>query len=159
MGLLTIIVILIVVFGLLLVIKRSNTQVISKSWPVSAKKLMDKNEQIVFYRLTEALPDNLVLAQVAMSQMITVRGGKESQWARNKIYKKVADFVICRPDMSIEAVIELDGSSHDSKHRSKSDADKEAALNAAGLQLIRLNTKELPNGPQIRALLGKPLEL
>lgn len=115
---------------------------------------MNNIEQVMFFRLQEALPDHIVLAQVALSQMINVKGGRESQWARNKIHKKVADFVVCRPDMSVESVIELDGNSHDNPRRSNSDSDKEAALTAAGIKLVRINTKPLPNGATIRQLAG-----
>lgn len=126
-----------------------------ETWPVFAKKtLLNEKEQVVFQRLSEAFPDWIVFAQVALSQLVVVKSGKENGIYRNKIYKKVIDFVVCRTDTSIVASFELDGNSHDMPARSKSDVDKENALAAAGIKLIRINTKNLPNGSQLKALIA-----
>jgi hypothetical protein len=145
-----------VIFGIVALLKKiksNNSSSTNEAWPVFAKKtLLNEKEQVVFNRLTEAFPDWIVLAQVALSQIVIVKSGKENGPYRNKIYKKVIDFVVCRPDTSIVVAIELDGNSHDSPGRSKSDVDKENALSSAGIKLARMNTKDLPNGPQLRAM-------
>ena len=146
------------IVALLKKIKSNNISTTDKAWPVFARKtLLNDREQVVFNRLTEAFPDWIVLAQVALSQIVIVKSGKENGPYRNKIYKKVIDFVLCRPDTSIVAAFELDGISHDNPARSKSDVDKEKALTGAGIKLIRINTKALPNGDQLRAMLGSEI--
>ena len=149
-----------VIFGIVALLKKvkSNNSTTSNTWPVFAKKtLLNEKEQVIFNRLTEAFPDWIVLAQVALSQIVIVKSGKENGPYRNKIYKKVIDFVVCRPDTSIVAAFELDGNSHDSLARSKSDADKESALAGAGIKLVRINTKDLPNGTQLRAMFASEI--
>lgn len=125
-----------------------------KNWPVKARKPMNETEAAAYERISEALSDRTVLAQVSMSQIVSVRSGKEHAWAWNKISQKVCDYVVLRKDLSVQAVIELDGQSHDKPARMKSDRDKEAALSAAGIKLVRVNSKQIPNGAQLRELVN-----
>jgi very-short-patch-repair endonuclease len=59
--------------------------------------------------------------------------------------------VVCDAASTVLAVIELDDRSHDDPRRSKADQDKEAALAAAGIRLIRWNAAVLPGFDQIAA--------
>jgi len=107
------------------------------------KTLLSEREQGCYWRLVEHLsPDFIVLAQVGFSQILSTKGGTSEQ---NKalfgtMRQKVADFVVCRKDLSVVAVIELD----DSSHRGKEEQDKkrDAAVRQAGLLAFRL-----PNTP------------
>ena len=128
----------------------------SIAWPVSSRSLMNAIEWKVYDRLREALPDHVVFAQVALSQMIDVRAGKDHLWARNKIDKKVADFVVLSPDRKILAVIEVDGPTHQRASRKRTDADKDGALIACGYTLHRINAAALPTGSELRTLLLPP---
>ncbi|RQO78177.1 hypothetical protein DBR44_00005 [Aquitalea sp. FJL05] len=105
--------------------------------------LLTEREQGCYWRLVEHLsPDFIVLAQVGFSQLLSVKGGANEQ--NNALFgtmrQKVADFVVCRKDLSVVAVIELD----DSSHRGKEEQDKkrDAAVRQAGLLAFRL-----PNTP------------
>jgi hypothetical protein len=62
-----------------------------------------------------------------------------------------ADFVVCRQDGAIVAVIELDDSSHSRAYRKQADAKKDKALASAGLRIIRWQARSLPDGAAIRA--------
>jgi len=109
----------------------------SDAWPVVANPVLTSREQPLFWRLQKALPDHVVLAQVQLSRMMVVRRTSKPQSWRNRIDRKSADFVVCRRDFSVAAVIELDDSTHDAPARRKADADKDAALSAAGIKVIR----------------------
>jgi very-short-patch-repair endonuclease len=124
-----------------------------EEWPYYAKKPLSSPEQVLYWRLNEALPDNIVLAQVALSQLLGVKKGHKFHVWHNRINQLTADFVVCGKDSSVVAVIELDDSTHDSQRRKDTDAKKDKALNAAGIKVVRWTTKELPNGEQIRAQL------
>lgn len=107
------------------------------------KTLLSEREQGCYWRLVEHLsPDFIVLAQVGFSQLLSVKGGTgEQNYALfGTMRQKVADFVVCRKDLSVVAVIELD----DSSHRGKEEQDKkrDAAVRQAGLLAFRL-----PNTP------------
>lgn len=114
------------------------------------RALMTRPEQVLFHRLVEALPGCIVFAQVQLLQMIRVgKGGNRQAWF-NKISRKSVDFVICRMDSSIIAAIEFDDPSHDEEKRKATDADKNAALEAAGIPLIRWKYRDMPSVDEIR---------
>jgi very-short-patch-repair endonuclease len=56
----------------------------------------------------------------------------------------VADFVVCNPDFSVLAVVELDDRSHDHPRRQDADRRKTEVLEAAGIPVIRVNGAALP---------------
>ena len=121
-----------------------------KPWPYVARKLLTKPEQVLYYRLIEALPECVVLAQVQLSRVIEVRKGESSYQWRNRISQKSLDFVVCLPDSTVVAAIELDDSSHQKTHRRNADQTKDKALVDAGVKVLRWKVSELPNVNVIR---------
>ncbi len=81
-------------------------------WPFYAKKPLTQTEQILYFRLVQALPEHIVLAQVQLSQLLGVKKGENFQAWNNRINRMSADFVVCNKDSSIVAVIELDDATH-----------------------------------------------
>jgi hypothetical protein len=123
-------------------------------WPVAERKLLSDREQSFYQRLLNVYPHHKILAQVALSQLIEVdrnRPDRESIRARYK--QLVADFVLCRPDLSIVAVIELDDRSHESAVRQGADARKNKALADAGIRLVRIPAGDLPSENALRGLI------
>lgn len=115
------------------------------------KKPMTNIEQALYFRLVTALPDHIVLAQVQVSQIVGIKRGKNTQAWFNKISRKSVDFLICKKDASIVAAIELDDKSHEQPDRVKADADKNTALRAAGITLVRWEARNLPAMDDIQA--------
>lgn len=114
-------------------------------WPLQPWVVMSAPEQVLYWRLLQALPQHMVLAQVQLSRFLRVTRKERSQAIRNKIDRKSADFLICSKDATPVCVIELDDSSHESPARRKADADKDAALKAAGIRVVRFHVKALPD--------------
>lgn len=148
----SVIAIVVIFIGLLLLqllLKRIEEK---RPWPFRKKEVMSKPEQILFFRLQEAFPHKLTLAQVGMSRALW----SPTSWKWfNRIKSKSFDFVICNKDSSILFVAELDDSSH--KGREKADATKEKALKDAGIPLIRWNVKNMPDVALIRETVRKRL--
>lgn len=140
--------------GGLKLVKGGKDAEVKKPWPYRARVLMTEREQVMFHRLREACPELLVFSQVQLSRAIEVkpRVDDHTSW-RNKIDRKSLDFVICLPDSSILAVIELDDKSHDRQKQKTRDADKTRALADAGVRLIRVN--EIPSVSALCGLLGR----
>jgi hypothetical protein len=123
-------------------------------WPYQAKSILTEREQVLFHRLREAVPHFIVLAQVPLSQVIVVRPGTANRQAwLNKIIQKSVDFVVCRPDLSVVAVIELDDRSHLNAKQAARDADKTRALKDADVWLLRL--PDIPSIEDLSKLLGQ----
>ncbi len=135
--------------------KRAATAALPEVWPLSGVRPLSNIEQVLFHRLAEALPDHVILAQVQLSRFLKVnRGVRQPQRWFNRINQKSIDYLICDRAFTIIAGIELDDASHRARHRLQADEQKNAALKAAAIRLVRWQASSLPNGPQIRHQLG-----
>lgn len=102
--------------------------------PKARRTILTKNEQPTFNRLMAAHPEYIILGQVSFSALLTAK----SQAARNKLNRKVADFVVCDKSFTVIAVIELDDSSH--AGRARQDAERDSLLTRAGYKVLRYKT-------------------
>lgn len=123
----------------------------ARNWPVFPRSVLTAPEQILYRRLIEALPEYLVFAQVALPSFIRVKKGADFGKVFNRYNRLIADFVICRADSSVVAVIELDDKSHERPDRQAADAKKHAVLEAAGIPLHRYAVKAIPTTADLRA--------
>ncbi|PHV38946.1 DUF2726 domain-containing protein [Janthinobacterium sp. BJB304] len=98
---------------------------------IKRKQILTNREQQMFALLTAALPECIVLTQVAFSALITADGWQ----TRNRFNRKVVDFVLCSNHMNVVAVIELDDRSHIG--REDNDRERDAMLKQAGYHTIR----------------------
>src|ERR1700688_1097552 len=73
---------------------------LAEALPVTAKPLLSKPEQLLYGRLVRAFPGHIILAQVALSQLLVVRrdAAGSTQSISNRFRQLVADFVVCAPD-------------------------------------------------------------
>ena len=113
--------------------------------------LLSSPEQQLYWLLVKALPENVVMAQVAFSQILIARGGdsKENFSKFSRAKQKVADFVVCSKEFKMLAVIELD----DSSHSRDKDERRDAILKEAGLRTMRWNVRGMPDAAEIRRAL------
>lgn len=126
--------------------------------PYFGKAPLTPAERELYVRLREAMPECVVLAQVALSSLVGVREqGDWRQWF-NRISQKSVDFVLCLPhDFTVVAVIELDDRTHGRADRQRADAAKDEALKLAGHPVLRFRASEVPSVDRIRGLIaGSP---
>lgn len=124
-----------------------------ETWPVYAKRVLSRPEEMLYQRLIRAFPDHVVLSQVALPAFLAVKKGENFQSWYNRFGRLYADFVLCTRDFRVVAVIELDDRSHDSPRRQDADARKAAVLRSAGITLHRVNVNPLPNEEDLLRLL------
>ena len=124
------------------------------SWPVHARAPLSRAEQSLYWRLCEAFPDHIVLAQVAIAQLLEVNDVANRRAVFNRYRQLVADFVVCTRAFEVVAVIELDDRSHQNPGRADADERKSAALGAAGLLLLRFTVRGLPSVGELRSVLA-----
>jgi Protein of unknown function (DUF2726) len=126
----------------------------SAPWPFYAKRPKPRPEQALYQRLVSALPGHIVLARVALVDVLGVKRGFEpATWSR-RMRDLQYDFVVCAKNGSVLAAITLDDTAHDTHVHSRAESIKERASAAAGLRLLRWQTKALPGSAEIRALFG-----
>ena len=144
------------VIVMLAVMKANFRNTSNQAWPFYAKKPLSQPEQVLYFRLVEALPENIILAQVQLSRLLGVKKGNNYQSWFNRINRMSADFVVCNKDSSVVAVIELDDASHTSSARQVADSKKDKALSSASIKVIRWNVKNIPDASTIRTAVLPP---
>lgn len=123
-------------------------------WPLSARDLLSRREKKLYQTLVALYPDHRLLVQVALSQLINIdRNHPERDSIRARYKQLVADFVLCRSDLSVVVVIELDDRTHVWPKRKEADARKNKALADARIRLVRIPAGRLPSPDTLRALL------
>jgi very-short-patch-repair endonuclease len=101
--------------------------------PLFAKIPLSKNEQPMYFRLAEAFPNDVILAQVSFNALVD---RKVKHWSqRNDFNRLYTDFVLCTKAFEVKAIIELDDSSH--KNSGNKDANRDALLAEAGYKVFR----------------------
>jgi hypothetical protein len=129
------------------------------AWSYDARRVLTDPEQVLFYRMREALPDCVVLAQVELSRVVQPGKGNtriDVLSLTNRIRGKSLDYVVCLKDFTAIAAVELDEQTHQRKARRAADKTKQAALDSAGVPLLRWNVRALPSATEIRAALTRP---
>jgi len=139
---LPILIAMIVVIAIAQALKGAGSGITTRARPV-----LTKSEQWMYWRLREAFPDSVVLAQVAFSALIT-----SSKRDRNRYSQKVADFVLMDRGLRVIAVIELDDWSHDG--REHLDTARSRLLENAGLRVLRFRGK--PELAELREAVHPP---
>jgi very-short-patch-repair endonuclease len=114
------------------------------------KALLNEGEQALFHKLTEAMPNCIVFAQVRLADIVGIKKTNNWQAWFNKVNRKSVDFVICNKSFVVLACIELDGKTHEQEDRKKADGDKDAALKAAGIPILRIEASKLLTSEEIK---------
>lgn len=112
-------------------------------WP---KYVLTKREQSMFFRLTESLPDCVVLTQVSFNALLWTNNNAD----RNSFNRKMADFVICNKAFEVLAVVELDDSTHNGQE--ERDNKRDELLKKAGYNILRY--KQVPNIDEVKRDIG-----
>jgi len=125
--------------------------------PVKVKPLLSDREQLLYARLVSAFAGYIILAKVAMSQLLAVERSptrRHSQQDANQLRQLVADFAVCGPDFSVVAVIEVDRRVQKREAQRMRDLWKNQLLRAAGVNVIRISVNEIPDEAALQALMS-----
>ncbi|MGB2816185.1 MAG: DUF2726 domain-containing protein [Burkholderiaceae bacterium] len=125
-------------------------------WPFVVRKPMTVPEQVLYFRLLEALPEHIVLAQVQLSRFLTVKRGQSSRGWLNRVNRLSVDFLILKKDATVVAAVELDDKTHQRTDRREADSRKNRALSDAGVRLVRWNVGDMPSASTIRVDIARP---
>ena len=99
------------------------------------RRLMPTSGQSMHARLSEAFPQHIVLAQVALSSLLTASHKR----TRDTFERRVAGFVLCSKAFEVLAVIELDDAGRRTNDEG-SDATADLLLSEAGYTVLRFKT-------------------
>lgn len=145
----------VIIGGVLFFIQQKFATGVDGPWPFYSRKPLSVAEQVLYFKLLKALPDRIILCQVALSRLLGVKKGHNFRAWQNRIDRMTADFVVCSKDSTVIAVIELDDATHNSERRRDADAKKNKTFEAAGIRVVRWQAKALPNEGTIRSALAQ----
>lgn len=106
-------------------------------------RLLNDAEQILYFRLCEAMPNMQIFAQVGVAQLAQLRGRQEAR-RLNQLAGRGVDFIVCGADFSIVAAIELAWPT-DSSNENSPEEEKRRALQSLGIPLIVYRPNNLPD--------------
>lgn len=106
-------------------------------------RLLNDAEQILYFRLCEAMPRMLVFAQVGVAQLAQLRGRREARKLSAMLGRGV-DFLVCGSDFKIVAAIDLAWPTDDGAENSPEE-EKRRALQYLGIPLIVYRPNQLPD--------------
>lgn len=110
-------------------------------------RLLNDAEQILYYRLCEAMPKMQIFAQVGVAQLAQLRGRLEAR-RLNQMAGRGVDFIVCGSDFGIVAAIELAWPTETSGENSPEE-EKRRALQSLGIPLIIYRPNHLPDAETI----------
>lgn len=129
------------------------------------KKIYDKREEfltaaeLAFMRvLVEANEDKFhIMCKVRLGDLLKVRegiGGKHYMSAVNKIQSKHVDFVLCeKAKYTVNAVIELDDSSHLAEDRKARDEFVDEAMANAGIKIFHIPVQQVYSMVELKKII------
>ncbi|MDO4434511.1 MAG: DUF2726 domain-containing protein [Alysiella sp.] len=123
--------------------------------PYSRRPLMTTSELQAYDVLLEALPNHMVFPQVQVSRVLAVPKNKETYYWFNFISRLSYDFVVCRPDGTPLAAIEIDDASHQLPERQEADNRKNKATESAGVVMLRWSVDTIPDTRDIQRLIKR----
>jgi len=124
---------------------------------VATSPLTD-TEAIFFRRLMEAVPEAIVVPQMAMAALVdlapNMKRGRYLRYLdtnRSGFSQKRIDFVLLdRGTLEVVCVIELDDYSHDALDRKEDDAKRDSLLEGLGYTVMRFDCRNMPSVFELR---------
>ncbi|SDJ20511.1 DUF2726 domain-containing protein [Pseudomonas abietaniphila] len=113
--------------------------------------LLTEREQDFFWRLKEAVRDDLVIApQVVFGAFIKVKATAltDKNHARHVVAHNRCDFLLCDKKLKPVALVEVDDSTHNNAKARSKDRRRDELMKAVGVSVVRY--RAMPAPAQIR---------
>ena len=113
---------------------------------------LSETQQVLYWRLVEALPECVILAQVPFTRFMRPPEAGEKIAVRHyramyaRISQKRVDFLVCLHDFTVVAAVELD--SRDGRR----DPTRDELLKSAGIVPLRVYAEAIPPVETLREL-------
>ena len=98
-----------------------------------SRRVLTKDEVVMYRLLMKAFPSNMVLPQVSMNSIITTKEIK----VRNAFSRRSVDFVYIDDGFMPILIVELDDRSH--KYRIDDDKKRDTLINSADIPVLRFS--------------------
>jgi hypothetical protein len=119
---------------------------------------LGEQEQVLFWRLVEALPECVVLAHVPFARFMRPPEAGEKLAIRHyrtmyaRIAQKKVDFLVCLRDFTVVATVDLD----DVSQKARRDPMRDELLKSAGIVPLRVFSEAIPSVEALREMFTAP---
>jgi hypothetical protein len=121
----------------------------------TAKPFLSRPEQLLYGRLVRAFPGHVVLAHVALTRLLVAdQAGPEAKATSTRARQWVADFVVCRPDFTPLAVVELEDRAKPRDAQRDRQRRKDQLLQSAGIKVVRVLVSDIPGELALKTLVA-----
>jgi len=120
----------------------------------AAAPLLSQAGQRLFARLVRAFPGHVVLAQVALSRLLSADSLPTHAPGAPRQRHGVADFVVCRADFTPLAVVEWETGARSSEENRERHRRRHRWLEDAGIKVLRVVAADLPTEGALKALVA-----
>lgn len=128
------------------------------AFPYIPKAVMTEQERILYARLVQGLPHNIVLAQAALSSFLKVEGNPANGLSLQKrIREQSIDFLILRKNYTPLAAVELRDDTDMRVDRKEDDQFKRKVFDHAGIVMLEFKADDPPSVEAIREALKRAL--
>lgn len=128
-----------------------------EDWPPRTMRPLTPGELRTFVFLRRALPECLLLPQIALARFLSVNQNRSyNQWF-GSVGRRCVDFLVCSEHGDVLGVIALQ-SSKSGKTASEGTQRKLKALEMAQIPIWPLNINDLPDAKALRALIMPELQ-
>jgi hypothetical protein len=147
-------VVLLVLVGVLLLWRRQPSADAPGYWPVRPRHPLTPMQLDLYWKLVHALPGYLVLAQQALGQCVETKSSYAAAPLRDALQRLTVDFLVCRRDGVVIAVVEMGLVPHAGVPLTVDQATKAQILRASGLKVVHWRIP--PDAATIREALQVP---
>jgi hypothetical protein len=116
--------------------------------------LLNKPQQQLYARLVRAFPGHVILAHVGLAQLLDASAVIAAREAGPRPRQGTLDFVVCKPDFTAIAVVEIDGPGAHSDAQRYRDLRRDEILRTAGIKVLRVPAFDLPPEAALKALIA-----
>ena len=144
-------VVIVSVVGCVVWVKRRNA---AEVWSLAPIELLSARERELHRLLLLQYPDHHVFVNLTLSQLIAALPDSANRETINQhLQQQIVPFVLCRPDYSVMAVLELSEGSRLTRGMQPQESKTAKALHSAGLRLVRVAPGPLPERADLQLLI------
>jgi hypothetical protein len=128
-----------------------------EDWPTRTMRPLTPGELRTFVFLRRALPECLLLPQIALARFLSVNQNRSYNKWFGSVGRRCVDFLVCSEQGDVLGVIQL-SSGKQGKSTSEGTQRKIKALEMAQIPIWPLNINDLPDSKALRAIVMPELQ-
>lgn len=125
---------------------RRKRKSLPKRWDLASRPVFSADERALYRRLTQTLPDHVILAKLPLLRFCQAMSRKESITWYDLLQPMHVGFAICAPNGRVLAAVDVDHGALSARQKKI----KSEALRACGVHYVRYRADDFPSAAEIK---------